>query len=551
MPDAEDALVVNNGAAALVLATTALAAGGEVVVSRGEMVEIGDGFRLPDLIASCGARLREVGTTNRTHLRDYADAVGPDTGCGAQGAPEQLPRRRASRARSPVADLAALGPPVVHDIGSGLLRPYPLLPDEPDATTSLRDGAAVVTCSGDKLLGGPQAGIVLGRRDVVERLRRHPLARAAAGRQDDAGRARGDAARPDAPGLVALGGRPGRAARADARTSRPPSPRHGSAPTSCRRPAGSAVGPRPGCRSTGWAVALPEECAEPLRLGDPAVLARVQGGRCLLDLRCVAAGGADGCRRATGRSLAVAGRRSALTWSSSRRPATSTTASPRWCGPLTGTDPDRLPEEHRRGMTIELGHAWTDVDGRRVALVDVPGHERLVGTTLAGLGPAAGVLLVVAADEGWQAQTEEHVAAVRGPGARAPRPRRHQGRPRRPRPALADALERLARHGIRPVAAASGLGPHRRRPRRRPRRPRAALADRPHRRATRPPRCASGSTGRSPSPAPGTVVTGTLPDRVARGATTSSPRGDARCGCAGCEVHGPPSRSRPGRPGSP
>ena len=177
VPDAEDALVVNNGAAALVLATTALAGGGEVVVSRGEMVEIGDGFRLPDLIASCGARLREVGTTNRTHLRDYADAVGPTTGAVLKVHPSNFTLEGFTSA-VPVSDLATLGPPVVHDIGSGLLRPWSLLPDEPDATTSLRDGASVVTCSGDKLLGGPQAGIVLGRRDVVERLRRHPLARA-------------------------------------------------------------------------------------------------------------------------------------------------------------------------------------------------------------------------------------------------------------------------------------------------------------------------------------------------------------------------------------
>ena len=164
---------------------------------------------------------------------------------------------------------------------------------------------------------------------------------------------------------------------------------------------------------------------------------------------------------------------------------------------LTGTDPDRLPEERRRGMTIELGHVHAEVDGRTVALVDVPGHERLVGTTLAGLGPAAGVLLVVAADEGWQAQTEEHVAAVRAlglehlalvvtktdradpaPGARR-RPRaagaaRHPagGRPPRCRPAPAPG-------STTPVPPSPGW-PTR------------------HRRATRPPRCASGSTGRSP-----------------------------------------------------
>ena len=116
-------LVVNNGAAALVLATTALAAGREVVVSRGEMVEIGDGFRLPDLIASTGARLREVGTTNRTHLRDYADAVGPDTGCVLKVHPSNFRVEGFTSAGRRSPSSPALGVPVVADIGSGLLRP--------------------------------------------------------------------------------------------------------------------------------------------------------------------------------------------------------------------------------------------------------------------------------------------------------------------------------------------------------------------------------------------------------------------------------------------
>ena len=152
--------------------------GREIVISRGELVEIGDGFRLPDLLASTGARLREVGTTNRTALRDYADAGRPGHRLRPQGAPVATSGSRASPARSPSRTSPRLGPPVVADIGSGLLRPHPLLPDEPDAATALRDGAALVTASGDKLLGGPQAGLLLGRADLVERLRRHPLARA-------------------------------------------------------------------------------------------------------------------------------------------------------------------------------------------------------------------------------------------------------------------------------------------------------------------------------------------------------------------------------------
>ena len=139
VPGAGGALVVNNGAAALVLATTALAAGREVVVSRGEMVEIGDGFRLPDLIASTGARLREVGTTNRTSRRDYADAVGPETGCILKVHPSNF-RVEGFTSAVGLEELATLGVPVVMDIGSGLLAPDPMLPGEPDASTSLRQG---------------------------------------------------------------------------------------------------------------------------------------------------------------------------------------------------------------------------------------------------------------------------------------------------------------------------------------------------------------------------------------------------------------------------
>jgi len=122
---------------------------------------------------------------------------------------------------------------------------------------------------------------------------------------------------------------------------------------------------------------------------------------------------------------------------------------------LTGTDPDRLPEERRRGMTIELGHVWADVDGRRVAVVDVPGHDRRVGTTLAGLGPGAGGLVVVAADEGWSAQTEEHVAVVRALGLGTVALVVTKADLADPAPAAADALARLAVHGIVPVAVAS------------------------------------------------------------------------------------------------
>uniref|UniRef100_UPI000AB2715C L-seryl-tRNA(Sec) selenium transferase n=1 Tax=Microtetraspora niveoalba TaxID=46175 RepID=UPI000AB2715C len=177
VPAAEDALILNNGAAALVLAATALAAGREILVSRGELVEIGDGFRIPELLESTGARLREVGATNRTHLADYRNALGPRTAFVLKVHPSNFVVRGFT-SEVPVRDLAGLGLPVVADIGSGLLRPEPALPYEPDAATWLAQGAALVTSSGDKLLGGPQAGLVLGRADLVHTLRRHPLARA-------------------------------------------------------------------------------------------------------------------------------------------------------------------------------------------------------------------------------------------------------------------------------------------------------------------------------------------------------------------------------------
>jgi L-seryl-tRNA(Ser) seleniumtransferase len=286
VPEAQDALVVNNGAAALVLATTALAAGAEVVVSRGELVEIGDGFRLPDLITSCGARLREVGTTNRSHLADYADAVGPGTGAVLKVHPSNFAVSGFTSA-VPVADLVGLGAPVVHDIGSGLLRPHPLLPDEPDAATSLRDGAAVVTCSGDKLLGGPQAGLVLGRRDVVQRLRRHPLARALRPAKTTLAALEATLRGPLPPAVAAL---EATSAALEARCAAIAATVAAAGvaaevvPSAGRLGGGSA----PGLRLDGWAVALPEDCAALLRRHEPAVLARVEAGRTLLDVRALA-----------------------------------------------------------------------------------------------------------------------------------------------------------------------------------------------------------------------------------------------------------------------
>ncbi|MBJ7596390.1 MAG: L-seryl-tRNA(Sec) selenium transferase, partial [Candidatus Dormibacteraeota bacterium] len=177
LPDAGDVLVVNNGAAALLLAVTALSQGREVVWSRGEMVEIGDGFRLPDLVASTGATVREVGTTNRTVRGDYEAAIGERTGCVLKVHPSNF-RVAGFTASVSVSALADLGVPLIVDVGSGLLSANPLLPDEPDISAALQAGAHVVTASGDKLLGGPQAGIIAGDAEIVTRLRRHPMARA-------------------------------------------------------------------------------------------------------------------------------------------------------------------------------------------------------------------------------------------------------------------------------------------------------------------------------------------------------------------------------------
>jgi L-seryl-tRNA(Ser) seleniumtransferase len=180
---AEGALVANNNAGALVLVLSTLAKGREVVVSRGELVEIGGSFRVPDILQAAGATLVEVGTTNRTRLSDYANAIGPDTGLLLKVHPSNylVSGFVESVAAEPLARLAHDHQlPMLMDEGSGLLRPHPApqLAGHPSFQELLVNGCDLVCGSGDKLLGGPQAGLLAGRADLVERCRRHPLYRA-------------------------------------------------------------------------------------------------------------------------------------------------------------------------------------------------------------------------------------------------------------------------------------------------------------------------------------------------------------------------------------
>ncbi|OBB90513.1 L-seryl-tRNA(Sec) selenium transferase [Mycobacterium sp. 852002-30065_SCH5024008] len=282
VPTAGAVHVVNNNAAALLLTALTLAAGKEIVLSRGELVEIGDGFRIPELLASTGSRLREVGTTNRTSLRDYAGAIGPQTGFILKVHPSNFHVTGFTSAVG-VAELAKLGVPLVVDIGSGLLSPHPLLPDEPDATTTLRDGADLVTASGDKLLGGPQAGLLLGDAELIERLRRHPAARAL--RVDKLTLAALEATLTGPPTPVAdalIADVAELRSRAESLAATLP----GAEVVDCIAAVGG--GGAPDVQLPSAAVSLPESYAAALRAASPPVVGRLEAGRCLLDLRTVA-----------------------------------------------------------------------------------------------------------------------------------------------------------------------------------------------------------------------------------------------------------------------
>jgi len=295
---AEAALVVNNGAAAVLLAVAAIAGPRrDVVVSRGQLVEIGGGFRIPEVVAQSGARLVEVGTTNRTRLRDYQRAVeraGPELGAilrvhqsnfRAMGFVEEVG----------VESLCGLGVPVIDDVGSGVMLDTPALADEPSISASVAAGSALVCCSGDKLLGGPQAGIVVGRMEAVAVARRHPLARAV--RIDKLSLATLEAtlrlyrdparARREIPVLAMLDADETELAAKAQRLRELIGPEDAEVVRAVAKVGGGAL---PLIELDGPAVALKgsasaEGIARALRRAEPPVIARIHDGRVLLDPR--------------------------------------------------------------------------------------------------------------------------------------------------------------------------------------------------------------------------------------------------------------------------
>jgi L-seryl-tRNA(Ser) seleniumtransferase len=284
---AEAAIVVNNNAAAMLLALAALAEGRDVLVSRGELIEIGDGFRIPDVLARSGARLVEVGTTNRTNAADYEQAAGADTALLLRV--HQSNFRVVGFAERPdLGELAAvagrLHVPLLDDLGSGALVH---IPDEPTARDSLAGGADLVCFSGDKLLGGPQAGVVVGRAELVERLRRHPLHRAL--RIDKLGLAAlegtlllyldAERALREVPVLRMLHEEP---SAVRARAEQLASAVGGEVEETVARVGGGAL---PLAELPSFACAVEESLAQPLRNGEPPVVGIVRDGRLLLDCR--------------------------------------------------------------------------------------------------------------------------------------------------------------------------------------------------------------------------------------------------------------------------
>ena len=289
---ADAALVVNNNAAAVLLAVAALAEGREVIVSRGELVEIGDGFRIPDVLVRSGARLVEVGTTNRTSADDYERAIGPETALLLRVHPSNF-RVVGFAERPGAAELAAVARrhevPLVDDLGSGALVE---LEGEPTPRAALAAGADLVCFSGDKLLGGPQAGIAAGRADLVERLRRHPLQRALRPDKLTVAALEGTLAlyldRPQEVPVLRMLREPAAAVRA--RAERLAELVGGAVEETVARAGGGAL---PLAELASFACAVEEPLAAALRGHEPPVIGVVRDGRTLLDCRTLTDAEAD------------------------------------------------------------------------------------------------------------------------------------------------------------------------------------------------------------------------------------------------------------------
>ena len=353
---AEDGLAVNNNAAALLLCLAATAAGREVLIGRGELIEIGDGFRIPDILAESSATLVEVGDDHahpRGRLRagrrrrDRCDPARP---------PVELPCRRLPPGAPPWPSWSPSerrhGVPVIDDLESGALVDLPDLADEPTARFSVEAGASLVCFSGDKLLGGPQAGIVVGRADAVERVRRHPLARAL--RLDKLSLAALEATLElyrDPPAAV-------RAVPVLRMVAEPAEEVRARAESLAGRLGGTVVetvgrvggGALPLLELPSFACALDggDSLAARLRELDPPVVARVREGRVLLDCRTLTAAECDLI------NLVARDRRAHRSRQDVARQA------------LTGVDTDRLPEEKERGITIDLGFAPLELASQRL-----------------------------------------------------------------------------------------------------------------------------------------------------------------------------------------
>ena len=289
---AEAALVVNNNAAAVMLALAALAEGREVLVSRGELIEIGDGFRIPDVLERSGARLREVGTSNRTRAADYETAVGPETAVllRVHQSNFRVVGFTAQPSLRELGDIARRhGLSLVDDLGSGALID---IGDEPTARASLAAGADLVCFSGDKLLGGPQAGIIVGGAELVEKLRRHPLQRALRADKLTLAALEGtltlaiDA--PDEIPVLRMLREPPEAVRS--RAAHLAKLVNGDVEETVARAGGGSL---PLTELQSFACAVEEELAVKLREGDPPVIAVVRDGRTLLDCRTLTDGEAD------------------------------------------------------------------------------------------------------------------------------------------------------------------------------------------------------------------------------------------------------------------